>query len=1019
MKEVRRLSSQLPLELTSLIGIECRLGESLEPMGFFIHVSHAAAEVLARLGHTRDDDASIRDQSWRRLAVLAQTWQNASTALHEKLLAITLEFDLPLKTPRMPSPLIFLSMADAGLLTPESDGSWCWDQALPALYNRRLDPNLRALAEQCLHALRSDGGICDIGVLLAREPQVLRLQANLPPSDIVSYLRRIGWPGSQGDFRLLQELITELGSAVDRIKLCVDIADGVSPHLGLECSLSVARSLSMHSWATLLDFLSERGLCQSQLYPRLLSYPGVMSIRDAEDRWPSSLRTASQLLGSRYTSLIVRNISHVKLSVLPGLQVGAKVYLYAGYVWRRNVAQIQGVGTAGAVPLTVGQVGLDLADALLRKFSADSLYLFERLIEEFESDSFDADEPSKERLSKWINAVSAAGSREAWLRYVMAEGLNETRAGNLLRALGPTISTLPDWANLLGEVLLCGTVGDTITEAARPPFDELWEPFRTTFRRYMTARFPKGSSMLSLTALHDLERSLSTELSSMALTTIFPRFSAYRLARLGPFAAMASPGSDEIYRAYVRHEFADALGSLFGRYPVLGRRLADRTLKWIEGHIEMLERLGADRLLISQQFFQGCAPGPLESIVPAISDFHASGRSAAVLRFSSGLTIVYKPRLMGLEREFNAFLSKLNDQSAPFEFRVLKILDRGAYGWAEFVQYEPVPDDAAAGRYYGRIGALLAVLYLLHGTDYHMGNLIASGEYPVAIDHECLLSPGLQLLLERGPSETERENNDTCHSVRSVGILPSPKDQLHSRVDRSVLGAYDPWILGERRMRCTHVNTDAMSLSVAPHAPQPAQNVLMVRNRPAYPRYYLTSISQGFVSTYRFLMGLRDGLGASDELFRGFAGQRARLIVRPSQAYADLLERITGPENHRNGVEFGLALERLARTYVDNRILPGSWPLLAAERAALMRGDIPVFHVDTSDSWIEGDGGLRVTGLLKRRSYDEVVKRWRELSDDDLERQRGLIEYAVSSGEPLLVDAAQPATRESTGLPPA
>ena len=44
-------------------------------------------------------------------------------------------------------------------------------------------------------------------------------------------------------------------------------------------------------------------------------------------------------------------------------------------------------------------------------------------------------------------------------------------------------------------------------------------------------------------------------------------------------------------------------------------------------------------------------------------------------------------------------------------------------------------------RFYHRQGALLALLYVLDGTDMHYENLIAVGEQPVLVDVETLFHP--------------------------------------------------------------------------------------------------------------------------------------------------------------------------------------------------------------------------------------------------------------------------------------
>jgi len=59
---------------------------------------------------------------------------------------------------------------------------------------------------------------------------------------------------------------------------------------------------------------------------------------------------------------------------------------------------------------------------------------------------------------------------------------------------------------------------------------------------------------------------------------------------------------------------------------------------------------------------------------------------------------------------------------------VLGVIDRGAYGWVEYIA--PLPCDAPdqIERFYRRHGALLALFHILLATDMHRENMIAHGE---------------------------------------------------------------------------------------------------------------------------------------------------------------------------------------------------------------------------------------------------------------------------------------------------
>ena len=90
----------------------------------------------------------------------------------------------------------------------------------------------------------------------------------------------------------------------------------------------------------------------------------------------------------------------------------------------------------------------------------------------------------------------------------------------------------------------------------------------------------------------------------------------------------------------------------------------------------------------------------------------------------------------------------------------------------EFIPALPCQEEAERGRFYRRQGSLLALLYVLGGNDIHAENLIASGEYPVLVDLETLLQPGLP----RDVSALTQAEADAAAAARSsvlaAGLLP-------------------------------------------------------------------------------------------------------------------------------------------------------------------------------------------------------------------------------------------------------
>jgi hypothetical protein len=222
-------------------------------------------------------------------------------------------------------------------LTQRSDGEWCLDHALPILIGRNLAHRERMFITNIVSELPVGAAISDIGVAFGREPAVLRINvASVGFSDLLPYLGRIGWPGTAMERDRIHSLVTRLSSLVTGVKLCIDLADGVGARVGLEFSLPVQQA-TRTGWTPLLNFLVERGLARPELAAAVLSYVGTSSPGANPTRWPPTLLAAARLLGQRYTSVMVRNISHFKVAFSTEGEE-AKAYLVAGYAWRRNAA---------------------------------------------------------------------------------------------------------------------------------------------------------------------------------------------------------------------------------------------------------------------------------------------------------------------------------------------------------------------------------------------------------------------------------------------------------------------------------------------------------------------------------------------------------------------------------------------------------------------------------------------------------------------------------------------------------
>jgi class II lanthipeptide synthase len=315
---------------------------------------------------------------------------------------------------------------------------------------------------------------------------------------------------------------------------------------------------------------------------------------------------------------------------------------------------------------------------------------------------------------------------------------------------------------------------------------------------------------------------------------------------------------------------------------------------------ELLHRLALDRHEVAATLGSGRPCGRVLEARSGLSDPHDGGRTVAVVRFASGLRVVYKPRPLGLEAAFHRFVTWWNRQAGGPALFAPRSLDRGAYGLMEFVAHEGCADRAAAGRYWERAGALLAVALLLDATDLHCGNVIAHGEHPVLVDLETLLQP-------RWPGE-ERSLLDT-------GLVPS-------------------WIRGPDGGSYDVSGFGAIAPQRYKGVPVPLrENVVRIGDEIVSPAAFTAQLLTGFRRAAEVLCAKRNELVATGGPLQGFQRQPQRVMLRHTETYRAALHgrSAIGPGSLLRPVREPALLEAIAAT----------------EGAALRRGDIPHFTATT------------------------------------------------------------------------
>jgi type 2 lantibiotic biosynthesis protein LanM len=433
------------------------------------------------------------------------------------------------------------------------------------------------------------------------------------------------------------------------------------------------------------------------------------------------------------------------------------------------------------------------------------------------------------------------------------------------------------------------------------------------------------------------------------------------------------------------------LDALFQEYPVLGRLVAQRAENSLEAAWELCERWRADRELIAERLLGGGGPRVLSGFRFGAGDAHRGGRSVALLELAGGERLVYKPRPLAAQLRFNAVLEWLGG-AAGLDMRGAPTVDRGEYGWAGFVAYGQCADSAAVSRYYERLGILMALLHALDGADFHYENLIACGEYPVAVDVETLFHPPPASRIS-GPMAEDPALGALGASVFRLGILPIPVTGAEGSVDFGGLGGQPAEAAPHPVAGWADDGTDTMRVVRQPVPFAGGENRPAVAGIAADPLHHVDDLVAGFHAGYRAIAARCAGPDGPGGLLAGFGEVETRVALRPTQVYATLLSEGVHPDLLRDALDrdrhFSLLWTECAQRPELARVIPH-------ELADLWAGDVPLFTTSPGLRELRDSQGARLADFFAESGIARARRKLAGFGEDDLARQEWVIRAALA-----------------------
>jgi len=395
-------------------------------------------------------------------------------------------------------------------------------------------------------------------------------------------------------------------------------------------------------------------------------------------------------------------------------------------------------------------------------------------------------------------------------------------------------------------------------------------------------------------------------------------------------------------------------GDVCVEYPVFARLLATQLDQWVSHLTEVVDRLDADQEALAERFGDGQL-AKLTEIEPLADDTHGDGRAVTKLSFDCGTQIVYKPRPVTAGERFYELLTDLNDHLSVPDFESPTYLDRGSYGWMEWVDDEDCADEAAVERYYERAGALIAVTHLTAFTDCHHENLVANGEHPTLVDAETVFHPrfGADRRADGHPSQESPQ-----WSILSSSLLPRASggdDDIGGIVSGIAPSAAPEPIPGVTVPQLEAAGSDVVDVAEQDGEVQREANVPAVEGEPVLPDGCVDRILEGVREAHETVVSLSrdDRL----DLEERFSGVENRLVYRPTMEYARLINGLQSGQVLSDGAQVTVELAQLTAGVCDTTVDDPPWGVVAAERTAVRQFDPPRFasRVDGTELWRNGE----------------------------------------------------------------
>ncbi|WP_158308769.1 type 2 lanthipeptide synthetase LanM family protein [Clostridium botulinum] len=395
---------------------------------------------------------------------------------------------------------------------------------------------------------------------------------------------------------------------------------------------------------------------------------------------------------------------------------------------------------------------------------------------------------------------------------------------------------------------------------------------------------------------------------------------------------------------------------------------------------------------LNQIFSSNIELGKIKDIELSEGDTHCNGKSVAIINFTNS-KIVYKPRTMKIDLQFQKFLKWVNLKKIIQGIRLatIKIHTIHNCGWMEYVEQEGCDSQENVNNFYTKSGVLLGILYCFNAVDFHFENIIAHGEEPILVDLETLFHPEIKdQILKNKNSGFQVATDFISKSVAKIGLLPTKmrikKDNIVESVDVGALseGKEQNNIL--KSLVLENLNTDNLCLAYKYLPIASKKNVPRLLGQSLNPKKYMLNLIEGFKAFYQFAQTNKEEV--LNYILANFGGCQIRVILKSTVTYTSLLSIASHPDFMREPIHRLILLSKIGANEYYNLSIK------QFELSELARSQVPYFYTYFESHDIHGYPNVYFSNNIEKNIPKVLTNKFNSLSTSDMETQINFIKDA-------------------------